>query len=706
MAEKKKESKTQYNSLSDILKRDKLGENSEAENITKEITQSFYRPGGAVADMKISEAIAEFMNENYPEFGEKSLSFPEHAVDYGLSTQALVLTDRELDEVALPLDSKEKDKLKVFMKTQVKKGAVSEIEVFNWAKKCEDKLLMAIFWSFEQSNLQKLLGTKQENQELDVIVLLAKQRKCIIIEVKSDHSGKVPSNALTTLKQSKIFTNNLFNILGIKESENWEYIPLVALPNVESRDKLDKEYRTVYHKELDHILTKAELKTDLLQVIHLKENEYKDVSSYKTILSFLAASYHANAVKKDGIGVLQFDVKNLVLEASSKLVGPPQIQAGFEAVEKMEDNVTLSDLKNQPLAGFKGLMFWNKKQVEILMKMDKHEEEGTPCIIGGVWGTGKTLLLAYKAIKLSSENKKVVFISNLDSKWNKVITKNLVFEEKVRMNFKLNTNISFLTMKDIVNDSEEQNPNSDSILLQFIRKLVENGSHHVIIDELDVESEPLLLAELQAIPLGACSLTVALRGDTLNSELMEGRATVLKKIMRMSTLVSSPIMNGNLRFMIAPHQECARYVFKDSTVQHTVLGFAPDVTIASSTDELICNLLKDALPKVFRHPAVVILIQCEVLNIKAVVEVIRANTIKQTLAFTGDTSELKELRAFLKDPSGFLVTTPELFGGMEATSVIALLGTGFTLDSIYDSLNSLVRATTSLIVLKLHDTKK
>ena len=653
--------------------------------------------------MMISEAIAEFMNENYPEFGEKSLSFPEHAVDYGLSTQALVLTDRELDEVALPLDSKEKDKLKVFINTQVKKGAVSEIEVFNWAKKCEDKLLMAIFWSFEQSNLQKLLGTKQENQELDVIVLLAKQRKCIIIEVKSDHSGKVPSNALTTLKQSKIFTNNLFNILGIKESENWEYIPLVALPNVESRDKLDKEYRTVYHKELDHILTKAELKTDLLQVIHLKENEYKDVSSYKTILSFLAASYHANAVKKDGIGVLQFDVKNLVLEASSKLVGPPQIQAGFEAREKMEDNVTLSDLKNQPLAGFKGLMFWNKKQVEILMKMDKHEVEGTPCIIAGVWGTGKTLLLAYKAIKLSRENKKVVFISNLDSEENKVITQNFIFEEKIRMDFESNANISFFTMKDIIKDLEdleEQSLSSESTLLQYIRKLVMIGYYHIIIDELYVTfNKYSLLAELKKIQLGTCSLTVAIRGDPTSVDLAsegreKGRTMMLKKVMRMSTQVYETVTNW--KYNSAFDQTAASILPQNSTVQHTVLGCKPELIEVLNRAELFIIGLQKAVPKVSSHPAVVILTPYD-FEIKAVVKVIRANTTKQILEFTGATSELEALRAFLRNPSGFLVTTQELFSGMEATSVIVLLNS-----SLYNSynetdVNGLYRATTSLI---------
>ena len=75
-----------------------------------------------------------------------------------------------------------------------------------------------------------------------------------------------------------------------------------------------------------------ELKTDLLQVIYWNEDEYEDVSSCKTILSLLAASY-ASAVKTSSTGV-QFKMKNLVLEASRKLAGKAQIQAGFDAIER------------------------------------------------------------------------------------------------------------------------------------------------------------------------------------------------------------------------------------------------------------------------------------------------------------------------------------------------------------------------------------
>ena len=43
----------------------------------------------------------------------------------------------------------------------------------------------------------KVLGGNVPN----IIVLLAKQRKCIFIEVKSNHSGKVPKDALLPVRR-------------------------------------------------------------------------------------------------------------------------------------------------------------------------------------------------------------------------------------------------------------------------------------------------------------------------------------------------------------------------------------------------------------------------------------------------------------------------------------------------------------------------
>ena len=65
--------------------------------------------------------------------------------------QAPILHADELEEVAEHVDTSEKHKFLDFMKTKVDKGAVSEIEVFNFAKKSQDNHLMATFWSFDQS---------------------------------------------------------------------------------------------------------------------------------------------------------------------------------------------------------------------------------------------------------------------------------------------------------------------------------------------------------------------------------------------------------------------------------------------------------------------------------------------------------------------------------------------------------------------------
>ena len=71
--------------------------------------------------MTIREATAQFMNENYPKLGEESFSFPEQVDDYGLSTQAPVLTDDELNKVAESLDTTEQHKFQDFKKTKNKK---------------------------------------------------------------------------------------------------------------------------------------------------------------------------------------------------------------------------------------------------------------------------------------------------------------------------------------------------------------------------------------------------------------------------------------------------------------------------------------------------------------------------------------------------------------------------------------------------------
>ena len=680
----------------DILKKANLGDNGQTESTLQETKQTFYQPGGELAEMTIAEATAQFMNENYPKFGEESLSFPEQIVDYGLSTQALLLSEKEFKEFAISLESTEMGNLRN-QRTHMK-GAEAEIKVVDFVNKSKDEVLMATFWSYNQSSLQKLMGTQQRNQEMDVIILLAKQRKFIVIEVKSDHSGRVPSNALTTLEKAKTFADQVFKILGIRLLEHWEFLPLVALPNVKHRDMIEVKDRS----HLKYILTETELKSDLLNVMQIKRDEYEDVSSYKQILSLLAASYHSTTVKKGSIGGVQFEIRNLALEANRKLVGEEQLQAGFDGRERIKDTVSLTDLKNEPLAGFKGFMFWNRKQMDILLNMKMHEKEGLPCFIAGAWGTGKTLLLAYKAITLSSEGKKVVFISNLDCRQYVITRKHYVFEEKIRIDFESNENISFYTMKDIVKNLKGQfagnlircvrrdkktktdhcsveDRHNVCIMIQFMKEL-SIISYHLLIDELEVDYNSSILAELQAVKLDSRSLTIAMRGETRPSHYkkLDSEPIVLNKIMRMCSRIYNEVTPPP-DFDLKPWMNDV--LVKNSTVQHTVLGCKLESIKVSESYELFSIGLKKALPMVASHPVVVVLCCSGEYDIDDhndfkfvyhAVKTIRANSNKPVIAFTGESSQLDELIAFLRRPSGFLVTTPELYSGMEATSVIVI----------------------------------
>ena len=157
-------------------------------------------------------------------------------------------------------------------------------------------------------------------------------------------------------------------------------------------------------------------------------------------------------------------------------------------------------------------------------------------------------------------------------------------------------------MKDIKQDLKGQDQSSENILLQFIKKLVKTESYHILIDELEVQSSPSLLAALQAVKLGVGSLTVAIRGNTVNLDklnIKEGSAMKLKKIMRMSTQVYETIKN------LGPYTPIdATLFFGNSNVQHAVLGCKPEFI---DDDKWKSFGLKETLLGISSHPAVVIL---------------------------------------------------------------------------------------------------
>ena len=364
---------------------------------------------------------------------------------------------------------------------------------------------------------------------------------------------------------------------------------------------------------------------------------------------------------------------------------------------------------------------------------------GTPCFIAGAWGTGKTLLLAYKAIKLSSEGRKVVFISNLDSGHYAVTTSiHYVFETKIRMDFESNENISFFTMKDIIKYLNRQNSGSQRsersllpcirinvknrtdqckvqdkhsgcILIRFIKELLRTRTYHILIDELTIDNQTSMLAELQAIKLDSCSLTIAMKGHTnpsiytksdgdseRDSEPM-GDTIILKKIMRncaqiLNEITANPHLHSGF---YKPGFHLKDILVRQSTVQHTVLGCKPQCIKVSRNAEEIG--LKEALSKVASHPIVVVLCGSGPHFVNYTVKVIRANSDKPVTAFTGESSQLEELRAFLRSSRGFLVTTPELYSGMEATSVIAVSNA-----AEWSLVNGLCRATTNLLCILIN----
>lgn len=74
--------------LEAVLNRAALGEETATDNF-HETKQNVYQPTALLAEMKITESTAQFMEQNYPNFWKDSLSFP------GLSTQAPILQKRK-----------------------------------------------------------------------------------------------------------------------------------------------------------------------------------------------------------------------------------------------------------------------------------------------------------------------------------------------------------------------------------------------------------------------------------------------------------------------------------------------------------------------------------------------------------------------------------------------------------------------------------
>ena len=85
----------------------------------------------------------------------------------------------------------------------------------------------------------------------------------------------------------------------------------------------------------------------------------QDLTNYHCLVSLLAAAMHAESPTKLG---LQFSPPRLP-NVQARLVGGHAVSTGFDPEEKVPSTEPkLSEMKNKPLGGHAGLMFWTREQ--------------------------------------------------------------------------------------------------------------------------------------------------------------------------------------------------------------------------------------------------------------------------------------------------------------------------------------------------------
>ena len=124
-------------------------------------------------------------------------------------------------------------------------------------------------------------------------------------------------------------------------------------------------------------------------------------NTYSRLVSFYYAAAHCTKIK--GSGTLSLDTKDLLQEATRKLIGGKEtnsIGTGAESLmpsilidkkKPIKDAYTFKDVKEAGAVGsVPSLMFWTPDQKKILF------EHHPRSIIYGQYGTGKTVLLTEK----------------------------------------------------------------------------------------------------------------------------------------------------------------------------------------------------------------------------------------------------------------------------------------------------------------------
>ena len=355
------------------------------------------------APLKASEWFAnEYPDLRLNELDKTSVSLPEEIVSFGKGKEGFHLSQKEREDFKKHLKN-EKDKNDFVQLGKHMDGAAVEISVFDILRKSLDAkgLLYSIFHSFKQMQTYRFLGIKEKNktgamenwrteQEYDIILVLPKYKRFIVVEVKN--SQEFAKSQLKSLIVGQQFFDNLRSEHLL--STEWEYIPVLALPNKKQRDKLDPRCPKPKNPVEFVLLTAKEMLTKNFVDILLMEKKMGGGAAithpdnyYSKLVKVLFASAHSHSAEKSASGLMLKAPNNPVDQSHKVLLGTnaPSVSGGFsEVTSDPPDDIATSQLKEVGVGQLNSFIFWNPKEWSAL------NENHTRIVITGEYGTGKS----------------------------------------------------------------------------------------------------------------------------------------------------------------------------------------------------------------------------------------------------------------------------------------------------------------------------
>ena len=636
------------------------------------VRQRFTFPGGESLELTPLEAATEFSKRWLPPLNKKSIFVPETIVDHGHTTQAVFLSAEENMQLKSTIkDEKEKEKFHQLTNNHMR-GSTSELKVWNYVTNSEaiNKTLVTMLLSYKIKNFNLFLNHAhyEGEQEFDIILILPEYKRFVMFEVKSFQETKTLKKPQAQLEKGNQFYEKVIGYLGRETFQSWEFIPVIALPNASSLDRVKcKGYKEI-------VITQEEMRSDILDVLKLSKVDTADFSEYENLAKLLVASKHFVKVKEEN-GTINLELNMIsATEATHRKqfgVGAEPVTVGTTDISKLTQDleVKFTSLEKKPFASLESIIFWNREQLDFLH--NNHPK----ILISGSYGTGKTLLLMAKMDMLLRDGFKVAFISFISKAFTKfgymnsipyqtnkeLESKNFIFNERIK-NICKDRNVDFFcptdidALKQILIRRKKTFFVMDEVRSDFIKDLASNLEQAVIAMHID-------------------------KGDATFS-IEENRQKFMKDFDGWSHVnLSIPLRNTtNIQKLNSTFD--AKKLNSEDPYFTTLLGPVPKMVICEDKEDAITLGLYHALQQFQGEKKIVIIIKSDILKksnrsrlyLEWILWRVKKVSGLKVYEFSGQKETCIQWQLFNEAKEGCLVTYDSLFGGMETRNLLYISG--------------------------------